>query len=115
MTASDGLAPARCGGLLASLLTSRLAALGAGPAHTAAATERSFVAAEEALRVAQGQVSVCGGRHARATRRCGGRRGAAPRTRNSGGGAAGYCRVGCGEVEAAPNVVALSGHCLGQE
>eukprot|EP01050_Picozoa_sp_SAG11_P001593 SAG11_NODE_70_length_18450_cov_14.704975_14_plen_88_part_00 len=54
MTASDGLAPARCGGLLASLLTPCLAAPGAGLAHTAVETERSFVAAGEALRARGG-------------------------------------------------------------
>jgi hypothetical protein len=94
MTASDGLAPARCRGLLVSLSTSRLAALGAGPAHTAAATRRSFVAAGEALRVKgdarRGQGRACGGRHVRATESCGNNQGAAPMARNSGGAAAGW-------------------------
>eukprot|EP01050_Picozoa_sp_SAG11_P041860 SAG11_NODE_18972_length_476_cov_31.464191_1_plen_78_part_01 len=69
MTASDGLAPARCGGLLVSLLASCPAAPGAGPARTAAATARSsFVAAGVALctGTVQGQGRACGGRQARA-------------------------------------------------
>eukprot|EP01050_Picozoa_sp_SAG11_P023985 SAG11_NODE_4984_length_1703_cov_2.989401_1_plen_113_part_10 len=97
MTASDGLAPARCGGLLVSLSTPRLAALGAGPAHTAAAARRSFAAAGEALRArggaTQGQVRACGGRQVRTTESCGTRQGAALKARNSGGAAAGWGAV----------------------
>eukprot|EP01050_Picozoa_sp_SAG11_P041832 SAG11_NODE_18949_length_477_cov_1.404762_1_plen_102_part_01 len=86
MTASDGLAPVRCEGLLESLLTPCPAAPGACPAHTAAAAKGSFAAAGEALRVRggarQGRVRACGGRHTRAKENCRGRRGAAPRARN---------------------------------
>ena len=75
--ASGGLAPARCPGLLVSLRSPRLAAPGAGLAHTAVATKRSFVAAGEALRARgvamQSQVRACGGRRARATGSYGGR------------------------------------------
>eukprot|EP01050_Picozoa_sp_SAG11_P012874 SAG11_NODE_1462_length_4866_cov_4.910216_2_plen_69_part_00 len=49
LRASDGLAPARCGGHLMSLSKPGLAAPGAGSAHTAATTKGIFVAAGEAL------------------------------------------------------------------
>eukprot|EP01050_Picozoa_sp_SAG11_P004930 SAG11_NODE_329_length_10681_cov_7.861274_2_plen_60_part_00 len=47
MVASDGLAPARCGGLLTSLSALRPAALGAGQASASAAAKRSFAAKGE--------------------------------------------------------------------
>ena len=52
MTASGGLAPARCPGLIASLRPPRLAAPGAGHDVTPVTAEQKFVVARGALRVA---------------------------------------------------------------
>ena len=60
MTASDGLAPARCPGLVSSLRSPRPAALGAGHATTPATAELKFAAAREALRVARGRARTHG-------------------------------------------------------
>ena len=62
LQASDGLAPARCGGLLMSLSKPRLAAPGAGLGANTAAAERKSAAASEALCVAQSRMGACGGR-----------------------------------------------------
>eukprot|EP01050_Picozoa_sp_SAG11_P007700 SAG11_NODE_650_length_7931_cov_9.512385_9_plen_99_part_01 len=53
MTASGGLASARCPGLIASLRPARLAAPGAGHDVTPVTAEQKFVVAREALRVAR--------------------------------------------------------------
>jgi len=80
MVASDGLAPARCEGLLTSLFAPRPAAPGAGQECTSAAVERSFADAVRGRHEMYGQVSDCGGRQARATWRGIDERGIALRT-----------------------------------
>ena len=67
MVASDGLAPARCGGLLTSLSASRPAALGAGQASASAAAKRSFAAAVRGRHAVCGRASDCDGGHELAT------------------------------------------------
>eukprot|EP01050_Picozoa_sp_SAG11_P035527 SAG11_NODE_13070_length_670_cov_2.837413_1_plen_127_part_01 len=65
LRASDGLAPARCGGLMVSLFIPRLAALGAGRGtNTTAAVEQEFTAAGAALRGAHERMGACRGRQA---------------------------------------------------
>jgi len=86
IVASGGLAPARCPGLIASLRSLRLAAPGAGQGkHTPAAARRSFAAASETLRAAQGRLRNCNGKQVRGRRSRTGAKGAAPRTLVSGG------------------------------
>eukprot|EP01050_Picozoa_sp_SAG11_P027384 SAG11_NODE_6911_length_1226_cov_2.850932_2_plen_123_part_00 len=110
--ASDGLAPARCGELVLSLLTPRLAAPGAGFTHTeAAATWRSFAAAGVALRDAQSQMRACDGGQARATRSAQAGCEAAPRTLGPWWRG---CGVGGGEEEAAASKAPPSVPCLEQ-
>eukprot|EP01050_Picozoa_sp_SAG11_P002854 SAG11_NODE_149_length_14661_cov_10.031658_7_plen_180_part_00 len=62
LQASDGLAPAQCGGLLMSLSKPRLAAPRAGLGANTTAAERKSAAASEALCVAQSRMGACGGR-----------------------------------------------------
>eukprot|EP01050_Picozoa_sp_SAG11_P024440 SAG11_NODE_5199_length_1632_cov_47.477495_2_plen_494_part_01 len=66
--ASGGLAPARCPGLVMSLRSPRLAALGAGLVDdTTAAAARRVAAAGEVLRAAQDRARARGGWRVRAT------------------------------------------------
>eukprot|EP01050_Picozoa_sp_SAG11_P036633 SAG11_NODE_14039_length_627_cov_3.155303_1_plen_158_part_00 len=59
LKASDGLAPAWCGGLMMSLFTPRLAAPGAGTqTNMTAVAEQKSATAGEALRGAQGRASA---------------------------------------------------------
>ena len=88
LQASDGLAPARCGGLKVSLFTPRLAAPRAGRGtNTTAAVEQEFTAAGEALRGAQGRMGACGGRQVLFARSGLSAGGVAPRTLIPGGAA----------------------------
>ena len=94
--ASGGLAPARCPGLIMSLRTSRLAALGAGRGDAKRATaELKSAEARVALRVAQCHGRIHDGRWTCPTRSrlSGGR--AAPRTLTPGGVAGRRGTTGC--------------------
>ena len=84
MTASGGLAPARCPGLIASLRPPRLAAPGAGHDVTPATAEQKFVVAREALRVARCRARTHGAGVRAAWSRTGGEC-AAPGTLHLGG------------------------------
>ena len=84
MTASCGLAPTRCPGLIASLRSPRLAAPGAGHDVTPATAEQKFVVAREALRVARCRARTHGAGVRAAWSRTGGEC-AAPGTLHLGG------------------------------
>eukprot|EP01050_Picozoa_sp_SAG11_P010716 SAG11_NODE_1091_length_5910_cov_4.332817_1_plen_142_part_00 len=80
LMASDGLAPARCVGLLTSLLTPCLAAPRAGRGCTTSAAKRSFGVAGGAQQRMQSQASDCGGGQEHATGSGTNGLGIAPRT-----------------------------------
>ena len=111
LRASDGLAPARCGGLRMSLFAPCLAARGAGSrTNTTAAAEQMSAAAGEALHVVQSRMGACGGRQVPITRSSPSAGGAAPGTLVPGGVAArrsprhtrrGGCEVACSAARAA--------------
>eukprot|EP01050_Picozoa_sp_SAG11_P004125 SAG11_NODE_254_length_11587_cov_4.312913_16_plen_556_part_00 len=115
LKASDGLAPARCGGLMMSLFTPRLAAPGAGRGtNTMAAADRAaeqkFAAAGEALRVEQSRMGACGGRQGLIAWSSSSAGYAAPGTLIPGGAAArrsprharrGGCQVACSTARTA--------------